>query len=121
MPPTASLVIVPPCNVPPRRDGRRSATLLFQALVTLRSPSSSLVPIDVDVDDASVDRERAVVGAQVGRAVEVDRRVDRAEAVAALAGVGAQDAGAADRAAGDRVGIVRVVAAGEPQRLSRPC
>ena len=43
--------------------------------------------------------------------------VDRAEAVEGLAGVGGEQAGAGDRAAVDRVGVVAVVAAGEPERF----
>ena len=38
--------------------------------------------------------------------------------VQSLPGVGAEEAGAVDRSAGERVGIVRVVAAGQPERLA---
>ena len=69
---------------PPSRLRRPSATLVFQALVTFSTPSTSAVPIDARRRDRAVDGERAVVGRRSAVPSKSMSRVDRAEAAQAL-------------------------------------
>src|SRR5262249_20286634 len=69
-------------------------------------------------DDRPAQIQDAVVGPQAARG-KIDARTDGAKPVQGATGVGGQDAEALNRAAGNRVGIGRVVAAIETERRGR--